>query len=112
MDDESRCFLCGLDHWRLGVQIRNGVLRRRAKGSKHLLRMHNGAWGFDIKLFKEHSGDFDQIEVRDVESGNVYIASTQVFEDHAFVKNLGWGPQMILPLEHWRCIRAALKVPA
>lgn len=99
---ESICIDCGLEHESLAVEIVNQTLRRRAVRSKHMLRMGSGggSWAFLAPLIDAHIGEIEQIEITD-DAGTVYLASAETFKKYAFQRDLGAGPQWILPLAFW-----------
>lgn len=95
------CPSCGLEHGRLAVTITAGVLFREARGSVHRLRLGGGAWAFLASLIDRHLGEIERIQIADVESGMIYHTDIWNFQRHSFRRDLGSGPQIVLPLRYW-----------
>lgn len=95
------CESCGHNHKRLGVAFVGFTLKRRARSSKHLLRLNGGAWAFDARFFEAHRGDFDFVEIVDTETHTTYMASRETFDRFSFLQDLGRGQQVILNLSRF-----------
>ncbi len=93
------CRQCGLVHARLGVEIVDGVLKRKAKRDRHLLRQFGGAWAFLADLLDCHP-EVEQIEITD-ERGAVYTTNRGTLHAYSIRRDLGCGEQAILPLTYW-----------
>jgi hypothetical protein len=79
-----------------------GMLKKTVIGSKHMLKEPKG-WAWDTCILAQaESRGYSITEVYDKESGIVYQASFDDFHKHGVRFNRGYGPQMCLPLQHWR----------
>ena len=103
---QERCAVCGHSHRALGIEISDGTLFRRARGSKHLVTNFGGAWAFAVGLWDAHAGEIRRVQVRDDESGTVYHAAIDDFMRYAFrrVLDVRAGEQIIMPLRYWRTL--------
>lgn len=102
---DALCPRCGLCHAAMNIEIRGRVLYRRARAS-HRLRMGGGAFGFSARLLDAHRDEFTAIQIRDLDSGQVFFADRTVI-DQAERKTLSLehGPQLIIPIAAMGCSR-------
>jgi len=61
------------------------------------------AWAFDVSILEAARQDGAEfVEVADVENNKVYKAPLVAFFLHGARIDRGFGPQIALPLAHWR----------
>jgi hypothetical protein len=83
----------------------DGVLRKTALASKHMLRAPSG-WCFDAAIIATaEARGVQRVEVRDSETGDLYTAALSDFRAHGIELDRGHGPQVCLPLTRWRVTR-------
>lgn len=88
------------------ASLRNGVLRRNIRGSKHILRLPP-AIAFDRCIIEEARREgCREIEVTDTESDRVYTLDFADFEKHAFPIDRGFGAQLGCELRWWNVRKA------
>jgi hypothetical protein len=85
--------------------VQDRTLFRRAKASKHLLRLPEPGWAFDANVFEILRPGFDAVEVADVESGMTYRIAAADFDAAAQRIDRGFGPQSLVPLRLWTASR-------
>lgn len=77
------------------------TLKRRLKGSKHLLRKPPSIC-FDEGIIRQAERfECKAIEVTDTESSRVYRVPFSTFTEKAFQLNYGFGQQLALPIRYW-----------
>jgi len=78
------------------------TLRKRVRGSIHMLRQPL-AWAFDLNILEAARQDgAERVEITDVEGGKVHQTPLVAFFIHGIRIDRGFGPQIALPLAHWR----------
>lgn len=82
----------------LVANTKNGILRKRVQGSKHM-RRKPPSWGFDVAIIKDTNAH--EIRILDTEKDLVYFTSMDTFTKHGFTQDIGAGEQTFLTLEHW-----------
>ena len=82
----------------------NGIasFRKTVQGSKHLLRLGGGAWGFQADLLPalERKG-VRSVILYDTETGDRYVASLQTIAERGFTRDLGHGRQVFVARRHF-----------
>jgi hypothetical protein len=105
--------------YRLGgrtiAELDGSTLRKRVRGSVHLLQQPRKAWAVDAAMLAdaERRGGV-LVEVVDGETGQVYRAGVALFRQRGFTVSRGYGEQRALALEHWTvgdATRPAAAVP-
>ena len=96
----SACRQCGLDHQRLGVEIRGDTLSRTADKSRHMLRTKGGGWAFEAALIIAHP-EIDQIVVTDRNTGETWQTDRRTFEIHSYDFTVSGRAQRALGDRHW-----------
>ena len=77
---------------------------KHQEGSKHLFKSigANGGWGVDEEFFNTQLlPENYKIGVLDTEKRTWYITDATKFKEKAEYRNLGFGKQILLPIEHW-----------
>jgi len=78
------------------------TLRKRVRGSIHQLRQPP-AWAIDLQILEAARQDgAEWVEITDIENSKVYRAPLVAFFIHGIRIDRGFGPQIALPLAHWR----------
>jgi hypothetical protein len=86
----------------LVARLSGKTLRKRARGSIHMLRQPL-AWAFDVSILEAARQDGAQVvEVVDTESRKIYQAPLVAFFLHGTHIDRGFGQQLALPLAFWR----------
>jgi hypothetical protein len=87
---------------RVVAVLRGRILKKRARGSAHMLRQPP-AWAIDSQILEQAQRDgAREIEITDVETGLVYRAAIDAFDACGFRFNRGYGDQVGLVLSYWR----------
>ncbi|MBT4512822.1 MAG: hypothetical protein HOC20_11520 [Chloroflexi bacterium] len=82
-------------------RIDGNVLRKRIRGSKHILRTPK-AIAIDANAFdREIAPTCKNIEVHDTESNEVYTSTIDNFSQYKMTLDRGHGRQYALPLRYW-----------
>lgn len=97
----QRCRACGLDHGRLGVEIRGAHLHRSADASRHMLRISGGAWSFESTLLAAHP-EVRTIEIVDRNTGELWHTDRATFDRNSFQFNATGREQKALAVKHWK----------
>lgn len=89
----------------IGV-ITNGRFEKRARASRHLLRVVPG-WAINVDILETLEQEaVNEIWIREIESGFVYVASLDNFRENGVpVFYPGHGAQVCLPLTYWKTTR-------
>lgn len=84
-----------------GCTIDGFILRRRARGSVHMLRKPP-SWAFERALLEQaHTAGVRLVQVHDLESGIVYTTPLATLWRHGIRIRRGFPEQIALPLAHW-----------
>ena len=88
-------------------KVRDGVLRKTIRGSRHILRYPRQAiaWDQSVLAQAERLGA-TVCEVLDRETGTTYTASLQAFWEQGEELDRGYGLQVALSLERWKAHRS------
>lgn len=81
--------------------VRDGVLRKRVRGSVHFLRRPPAIAWDTVALEQARALGATRCEVRDVETGVVYVAPLDALDRYGFDLDRGHGLQRALPLDRW-----------
>lgn len=98
---------CECGHERMGYEIVGEVLRKSAKGSKHMLRKPP-AWGVQKEIIDHHRDQLKSIEITDTETNQVYTVEFANFCYKSFEQDRGFGTQYFLVLRHWTLGKVAV----
>ena len=81
--------------------VEDGVLWKRVRGSRHMLRKPR-AWAFDVQSLRDaEAAGATRVEVHDIDSGMTYSASLRQIRQCGFRVNRGHGDQIALRLGEW-----------
>lgn len=81
--------------------VKNDVLGKKVKASKHMLQKPRG-WAWDVSIIDEAEKlGARRTEIFDQESGKYYKASLERFHMHGVKLDRGFGPQLCLPIAFW-----------
>jgi len=87
---------------RVVAVLRGRILKKRARGSAHMLRQPP-AWAIDSQILEQAQRDgAREVEITDTETGRIYRAAIDAFDLHGFRFNRGFGDQVGLALNYWR----------
>ena len=79
-----------------------GIFHRKMQGSKHILREPRSI-AFGVEPLKQAiRAECKTVLVEDTETGLQYSTDIWNFNQHGITIDRGWGPQLALPLEHWK----------
>lgn len=100
MKHPKPCPVCGSRHEYFNIEITGRTLHRNADSNKHLLTKiaHGPYWAFAENILTAHAADIDSIEIYDRATGTTYTSTLHQWLDVGFVRDLGFGQQIILPV--------------
>lgn len=79
---------------------KDGIYRRRAKSSKHLLRVMD-AWGIDKSILENLTErGATEIRILDEDKNEVYSVTVAKFNELGVERDFE-GPQVFLPRKYW-----------
>lgn len=99
MKHPQPCPTCGSRHEWFNITLENGTLHRNADSRKHMLtKIAGGAWAFAANILTGHAAEIERIEIHDRATNTTYTSTLQDWLDRGFVRDLGFGQQIILPV--------------
>jgi hypothetical protein len=90
------------DEKKIVGKIENGVLKKNAIKSRHMLQKPP-AWCWDeVTINQAEELGIEKAEIHEIEEDKTYIASTRDFRQKGFLVRRGFGNQLGLTLDHWK----------
>jgi len=82
--------------------VRDGVFRKKVRGSKHKLRSPEG-WALGVETIGQaKDAGATVVHIQDLDANQTWVAPLELFNVKGFAFDRGHGTQMALAIEYWR----------